>query len=416
MNSITEIAKNMCIRHNVTFRVIDKGTNKVVKEYSGHNQATNTMLTGIGHYLACGGTLKSAQSLFSAYIPRYMSLGTMGLVNQDESADHLPAGISGYDPTGTGDIAKYTAYMEQSPGYGADGYNSTMNNGRPEFGLGHAYDETEGAVGCELVTPTFLRVPISHQEVIPETNSETPETIDVVLSAMISTGALAQFRGSNDYVFITEAGLWSKQKLFGDSEAALGSGFLAGYRIKPPDEIDWDMSDEDNRKVLQENIIRVGINQVVQIIWKIQIGSVERLNSSDSATALLSNVISRDIISLAIPQGTTSIGNYVFYGCADLKSVSVPSSVTSIGEYSFAFCDKLSNVSLTNGIQSIGSYAFVSCRALSVITIPSSMTAISSTAFAYCGGLETIIIRKGQDSIPGAPWGAPNHPEIRWEP
>ena len=73
----------MQITHNVLFRVIDKGTGKVVREYEGHNQATNTMLTGIGHYLAGDGTT-NANAILGAFVPKYISLGTMGLINQKE--------------------------------------------------------------------------------------------------------------------------------------------------------------------------------------------------------------------------------------------------------------------------------------------------------------------------------------------
>ena len=279
MNSITKIAKNMYIKHNVIFRVIDRGTNKVVREYSGHNQATNTMLTGIGHYIAGDGTLNQAKALLDSYVPKYISLGTMGLVSQDEDANGLPLGISGYNVApDAGVVDKYTAYMKEEPGYSADGYNNTQNNDRPAFGLGPKYsvgddpDNPDPALGCELISDTFPRVRIAHSEVIPETNTETPETVDVVLSAMISTGALAEFRGNADHIFITEAGLWSTNKFNSN-----GAGLLAGYRIKPPNDEDWDMSVETNRQKLQAEVIRVGINQVVQVIWKIQIGAKETL-------------------------------------------------------------------------------------------------------------------------------------------
>ena len=34
-----------------------------------------------------------------------------------------------------------------------------------------------------------------------------------------------------------------------------------------------------NQKLLNEQVIRVGINQVVQVVWKVQIGSISQLTS-----------------------------------------------------------------------------------------------------------------------------------------
>lgn len=259
---------------------MDKGTNHVVREYKGHNQATNTMLTGVGHFLAGDAQFNQSAAMMGYFLPKYISLGTMGLISQDEDSSHLPIGISGAGLPETADEAtRYVAYMEQSPGYGADGYPNGNNNNRPALGLGPKFNGE--AVGCELISNSFPRAKITHREVIPETNAENPETVDVVLSAMISTGALAQFRNENGYIFITEAGLWSQSKY-----SENGTSLLAGYRIKPPDEDNWDMTNAQNRHILQENIIRVGINQVVQVVWKVQIGSV----STHSVTYSLGNV------------------------------------------------------------------------------------------------------------------------------
>ena len=88
---------------------------------------------------------------------------------------------------------------------------------------------------------------------------------------MISTGALKQFRGDHDYIFITEVGLWSN-KTYDDSNE---NGMLAGYRLAPSDDAEQDMHDPANREALRNSILRVGKNQVVQVIWKIQLGSVQ---------------------------------------------------------------------------------------------------------------------------------------------
>ena len=280
--------KNMEVHHNVQFRVIDQTTGQTVRVYEGHNQATNTMLTGIAHYLSGDGVLGQGPDTLGIFVPKYISLGTMGLISQEQDEEYLPTGIGTPDTEerliGESDeqyeIRRFQAYMQQTPSYGSDGYavSSTDNHNREFMGLGPAYadrPEQSMTVRCELISNSFPRALISYRSLIPENKSEKPQTIDVVYSAMISTGALARFREQGkDYVFITEAGLWSIPMW-----REHNNGLLAGYRIAPPNENNWDMSIKSNRDILKSQVIRVGINQVVQVIWKIQLGSIGQLSS-----------------------------------------------------------------------------------------------------------------------------------------
>ena len=149
-------------------------------------------------------------------------------------------------------------------------------NAREYAGLGPKFAdrEYESAVECELISDSFPRSKITYRDIIPEYRAEIPKTIDVVYSAMISTGALAKFRDpGKGYIFITEAGLWSSPTWANTGE----NGLLAGYRICPPDQDNWDMSKVANRQILKQNIIKIGTNQIAQVIWKIQVGALEQL-------------------------------------------------------------------------------------------------------------------------------------------
>ena len=491
---IIRISKNLGCRQNVSIRVLDKDTGEVISEHTGHNSATNSLITGIAHYLVGEGTYNQAYEMLHKYIPIYISLGTMGLLSQEEDMEGLPADLGGlpsrddvddeaslrilerweaaaknldlikngyqhvnrygdtlldendepeleydlnkyiYPPDNTdetkrqilerwgyqpkveycvyyvdmidkgevdGDgntilepdedsegkpiwqiskgllglettlkekrecpyfeedvkitppqcsyfssencpyfsednvvinskcylhakcleyvfpekkalidalqhvydewyedyraaLAEYdeayddleelrfNRYLDECPGFGADGScenRSRDNNYRPYFGLGPVFAKREDSQGrtidCELISDTFPRELISYREIIPEAESELKNTIDVVYSAMISTGALKQFREpGKDYVFITEAGLWSSPDWNDSGE----NGLLAGYRIVPPNRENWDMSDPENRRILKQNILKVGLNQVVQVIWKLQIGGVDEFD------------------------------------------------------------------------------------------------------------------------------------------
>ena len=274
------------MQHNVSLRVIDTVSKQVVANHVGHNAATNSMLLGMAHYLAGSGIYNQAPGLLVQYVPKFISLGTMGLCSQEADELGLPAGIGIHaDDT---EEQRFKDYMSQIPGFGADGYSAQQNNNRLEFGLGPMYEDRLGGkpssgnddrptINCELISLRNPRAAISYRDVVPESESEVSGTIDVVFSAMISTGALRQFREpGKDYIFITEAGLWSQR----DFESSGENGLLAAYRIAPPDSYNWDMSKYENREILKRNVLRVGTNQVVQVIWKVQIGAIEQLTST----------------------------------------------------------------------------------------------------------------------------------------
>ena len=468
-----DIIKRLDVKQNVTIRVIDEATGQVVQEHIGHNAATNSLLTGIAHYLMGDGVLNQGQDTLMMWVPQYISLGTMGLTSQNseeievDGVTYIVPSSLGYTPEAPEDATdeekelnaqlRFSEYINQTPGFGADGYDSNSNNNREWFGLGYPYSlkpdalkqnfytwdgseatfilsetpiaiisvtlypdgvvnqdnhdtsidrkvlpsslytvsgntihfdeysdttfpadsrlaviytfDSPDAANCELISakldngsivPLTMRSKITYRDLVPEIQSEVPNTLDVIFSAMVSVGALKDYRGKHvnsvtkevtydrDYIYITEAGLWSKP-YYSDSG---DNGMLAGYRIMPSDDevldiamqqsfsgdgttttftfeeiaveivsvtisggalpeyaLDtstnqivfseaptagtsilviyktdnitnsWkDMTIEANRQKVQRNIIRVGKNQVAQIIWKIQLGGLEQLN------------------------------------------------------------------------------------------------------------------------------------------
>ena len=82
-----------------------------------------------------------------------------------------------------------------------------------------------------------------------------------------------------------------------------------------------------------------------------------------------------------IPNSVTSIGDYAFANCSNLKSISIPNSVISIGTQAFFNCG-FTSIIIPNSVTSIGVGAFYDCVFLKSITIPNSVTEIGESAFA----------------------------------
>ena len=82
-------------------------------------------------------------------------------------------------------------------------------------------------------------------------------------------------------------------------------------------------------------------------------------------------------------------------------------NVQEIGVLAFYNQNSMKSIKLSNNLLIIGGYSFRYCMDLTNINIPSSVTKIEDNAFSNCTELDQINIKKKQNSISGAPWGAP---------
>lgn len=117
--------------------------------------------------------------------------------------------------------------------------------------------------------------------------------------------------------------------------------------------------------------------------------NVELVEGTDFTGASGSSGFYRSISKINIPYGTTSIGNYAFYGVT-APCITIPDSVTNIGNNAFSHCSGLESVIIPDSVTSIGTYAFRNCEKLTSIIIPTSVTSIESSAFQYCTRLKDI--------------------------
>jgi len=107
----------------------------------------------------------------------------------------------------------------------------------------------------------------------------------------------------------------------------------------------------------------------------------------------------KDITSVTIPNGVTSIGESAFAKCANLTAVTIPNSVKSIGQAAFYQCTSLTGVTIPNGVTSIEKSTFQSCAKLASVTIPNSVKSIENTAFQECKSLTSVTIPNGVTNI-----------------
>ena len=112
----------------------------------------------------------------------------------------------------------------------------------------------------------------------------------------------------------------------------------------------------------------------------------------------ITGVKNKNMASVDIPDGITTIGEFAFSECNSLTEATIPDSVTSIERYAFYYCS-LSDITIPDGVTSIGECTFAFCESLEHVTIPSSVIEIGKSAFDYCCSLRSITIPEGVQYI-----------------
>ena len=108
------------------------------------------------------------------------------------------------------------------------------------------------------------------------------------------------------------------------------------------------------------------------------------------------------ITGVVIENGVTTIGDFAFYHCENLKNINIPSSVVSIGGAAFEFCYGLESVTFNKGLETIGWNAFGDCNKLTEVKLPDGLKSIDNSAFEYCSGLTKITVPESVTYFGGA--------------
>lgn len=107
----------------------------------------------------------------------------------------------------------------------------------------------------------------------------------------------------------------------------------------------------------------------------------------------------KKINNIVIGDEVTSIGDYAFEDCTNVKSIKIGSSVTKIGDSAFHYCENLSEIIIPNSVVSIGEEAFYHCESATSLQLGNSLSKVGNSAFEGCYKIKSVEIPKSLTAI-----------------
>nr|WP_321486230.1 leucine-rich repeat domain-containing protein [uncultured Draconibacterium sp.] len=107
------------------------------------------------------------------------------------------------------------------------------------------------------------------------------------------------------------------------------------------------------------------------------------------------------LVSIILPSSLTSIGEYAFYLCENIKSINIGNLITNIGSRSFMGCYGLTAVTMGPSVITIQREAFQYCYALKNINFSENITYIGEDAFTHCA-IDKVVFPNSMTTIDDA--------------
>ena len=154
-------------------------------------------------------------------------------------------------------------------------------------------------------------------------------------------------------------------------------------------------------KEIQSVVIEEGVTSIGCYAFQ-NLDHLTSVSISDSVTKIETCAFlnCRKLPSVVIPESVQTVGNDVFYYCKSLSSVTLSSRIPKISMGMFGRCRSLTEIELPENLTKIDHYAFICCESLTGVRIPDSVTQIGNECFANCGSLKRAEVGKNVKEIP----------------
>ena len=155
------------------------------------------------------------------------------------------------------------------------------------------------------------------------------------------------------------------------------------------------------RKQITSVVVSPGVTSIGNLAFT-RFSKLIHVDIADSVVSIGEGVFSEcsSLTNITVPQSVTYIGVNAFDSCTNLSSITLSTNnITSIRPYTFSGCSELSSIVIPDGVTSIQLGAFSNCTKLTSITIPDSVTTIDPWAFKNCSSLTSITIPSSVTSI-----------------
>lgn len=155
------------------------------------------------------------------------------------------------------------------------------------------------------------------------------------------------------------------------------------------------------RKQITSVVVSPGVTSIGNLAFT-RFSKLIHVDITDSVVSIGEGVFSdcSSLTDIKIPQSVTYIDANAFESCTNLSSITLSTNnITSIRPHTFSGCSKLSSIVIPDGVTSIQSGAFFNCTKLTSITIPGSVTSIGSNVFDGCTSLNDIRYSGTSESV-----------------